>query len=511
MDRSDCGVVATGRHGSLRNRSFTLTAAGATVTTGADGEIASTWPLDVPARGEAAAAWSLALHDDPSLVVRGGTTRPHLARGATSPPSRRRRPPPRPLARRRARRPRRAAAHPPRPPGRRVLRRRRAVVLHAVRPRLRCGRPGSRSRSTPAIAASTLRVLARLQGTGHDVATAQQPGKILHELRATPLEIPGEGVVLPPAVLRHASTPPRCGCASSPTRGDAGMPRRRGRRPAARPARRPDVAARARRQRRRRVHRLHRRDRARAGEPGLEGLRRLDPVARRDASPRDRSRSARCRATPTRRRSRARTCSSTFGEAGGDALRGLGRGLRGAVRRVVLGRDARGPLPGGRAGRGTSARSTRSRATSGTCSAPASSTPTEEAARRRRSCSGPRCRPGSASARCPPARRGTGRCQLPRRQRLDARHRHRGARHARAGLARAGAAGSCDGLLAAAEGFAFRVPELHSGDSGRREPRIPTPYPAACRPQAWSAAAAVTCLAVSWVDLDARTNRLPTT
>ena len=47
-----------------------------------------------------------------------------------------------------------------------------------------------------------------------------------------------------------------------------------------------------------------------------------------------------------------------------------------------------------------------------------------------------------------------------------------------------------DGLLAAAEGFGFRMPELHSGDP-RSETSVPTPYPAACRPQAWSAAAAV--------------------
>jgi len=50
-----------------------------------------------------------------------------------------------------------------------------------------------------------------------------------------------------------------------------------------------------------------------------------------------------------------------------------------------------------------------------------------------------------------------------------------------------------DGLLNAAEGFAYRVPELHSGDPST-ETTVPTPYPAACRPQAWSAAAAVTCL-----------------
>ncbi|MGI8459913.1 MAG: glycogen debranching N-terminal domain-containing protein [Propionibacteriaceae bacterium] len=49
-----------------------------------------------------------------------------------------------------------------------------------------------------------------------------------------------------------------------------------------------------------------------------------------------------------------------------------------------------------------------------------------------------------------------------------------------------------EGLLAAAEGFGYRMPELHAGDAaaaGR-----PVPYPAACRPQAWSAAAAVSVL-----------------
>jgi hypothetical protein len=53
-----------------------------------------------------------------------------------------------------------------------------------------------------------------------------------------------------------------------------------------------------------------------------------------------------------------------------------------------------------------------------------------------------------------------------------------------------------EGLLAAAEGFAFRVPELHSGDPASLTP-VPTPYPAACRPQAWSAAAAVTAAAIA--------------
>jgi hypothetical protein len=48
------------------------------------------------------------------------------------------------------------------------------------------------------MSASTLRVLAAFQGTKRDPETAEQPGKIMHELRSAALEIPGEGVVLPP-------------------------------------------------------------------------------------------------------------------------------------------------------------------------------------------------------------------------------------------------------------------------------------------------------------------------
>jgi glycogen debranching enzyme len=65
------------------------------------------------------------------------------------------------------------------------------------------------------------------------------------------------------------------------------------------------------------------------------------------------------------------------------------------------------------------------------------------------------------------------------------------------GLAREGfraeAAQLADGLLAAAEGFGYRMPELHSGDPSTATVS-PIPYPAACRPQAWSAAAAVAVL-----------------
>lgn len=68
------------------------------------------------------------------------------------------------------------------------------------------------------------------------------------------------------------------------------------------------------------------------------------------------------------------------------------------------------------------------------------------------------------------------------------------------GMARAGLLAEADavlsGLLDAAEGFSYRVPELHSGDPASGT-RAPTPYPAACRPQAWSAAAAVTAAYVA--------------
>jgi len=65
------------------------------------------------------------------------------------------------------------------------------------------------------------------------------------------------------------------------------------------------------------------------------------------------------------------------------------------------------------------------------------------------------------------------------------------------GLARSGhvaQAGSlARGLLSAGEDFAYRLPELWAGDARAEVPRT-VPYPAACRPQAWSAASAVSVL-----------------
>jgi glycogen debranching enzyme len=50
-----------------------------------------------------------------------------------------------------------------------------------------------------------------------------------------------------------------------------------------------------------------------------------------------------------------------------------------------------------------------------------------------------------------------------------------------------------DGLLCAAEAFDYQLPELYGGDA-RSDVSRPVPYPGACRPQAWAAAASVTVL-----------------
>ena len=66
------------------------------------------------------------------------------------------------------------------------------------------------------------------------------------------------------------------------------------------------------------------------------------------------------------------------------------------------------------------------------------------------------------------------------------------------GLARTGTAPEvlsvlAEGLLAAAEHFAWSLPELYGGQPAVDGP--PTPYPQSCRPQAWAAASAIALLA----------------
>jgi glycogen debranching enzyme len=50
-----------------------------------------------------------------------------------------------------------------------------------------------------------------------------------------------------------------------------------------------------------------------------------------------------------------------------------------------------------------------------------------------------------------------------------------------------------DGILDAAPGFHYRMPELYGGEPARRG-GVPTPYPASCRPQAWAAASSIALL-----------------
>lgn len=80
------------------------------------------------------------------------------------------------------------------------------------------------------------------------------------------------------------------------------------------------------------------------------------------------------------------------------------------------------------------------------------------------------------------------------------------------GLAREGrsddAATLTAGVVTAAEGFGYRLPELYGGDSSADVP-FPSAYPAACRPQAWAAAAPLACLvAVTGIDVDAHAGRI---
>ncbi|MFJ4225684.1 glycogen debranching N-terminal domain-containing protein [Microbacterium sp. NPDC089695] len=74
----------------------------------------------------------------------------------------------------------------------------------------------------PAVAASTLRVLSRLQGTVVDAATAQAPGKIAHELRSGALSLPNEGVHLPPLYYGTVDATPLWVCLLADAR-DAGL------------------------------------------------------------------------------------------------------------------------------------------------------------------------------------------------------------------------------------------------------------------------------------------------
>ncbi len=60
----------------------------------------------------------------------------------------------------------------------------------------------------PALAAGTLRALAAYQGTGTDPAAAEDPGKILHELRAKELVLESQALRLPPVYYGAVDSTP---------------------------------------------------------------------------------------------------------------------------------------------------------------------------------------------------------------------------------------------------------------------------------------------------------------
>ena len=213
-------------------------------------------------------------------------------------------------------RPRRPAAGRRRRP---LPRGRKPVVPHPLRP----GPLWAARMLVPfdtGLALSTLRVLARRQGSRDDPATEEQPGKILHEVRRPGCcgSAPAPAALLRhrrrhPAVRQHPRRRPRLGRRPGPGAGRCSRPRVRclgwlmtqsgGVRLAA--VRRPE--------------------RARALQPGLEGQPRLRAVRRRLGWPSRRSRSARCRPTPTRPRSAAPALLEAFGAEPVPGLRRVGR------------------------------------------------------------------------------------------------------------------------------------------------------------------------------------------
>ena len=243
--------------------------------------------------------------------------------------------------------------------------------------------------------------------------------------------------------------------------------------------------------RRRRLRRVPQPGRPRPGQPGLEGLGRRGPVRRRPPARPAPSRWSRCRATSTRPRSRAPSCSTRSAGRGAATWRAYAADLARPLPRAVLGRRRRRPVPGARPRRHRRPAWTRPPATSATCSAPACST-----TRRARW-----SRPGFATWRtataCAPWRPGPA-GYSPLSYHCGSVWPHDTAIVAR-GLSRAGhpaaAAELARQLLVAADAFDGRLPELFAG-FGADEVAAPVAYPASCRPQAWSAAAAVELLRV---------------
>jgi len=334
------------------------------------------------------------------------------------------------------------------------------------------------------MAASTRRVLARLQGTRTDPATAAQPGKIMHELRAGTLEMPGEGIVLPPLYYGTVDATPLWVSLLAET-AEAGMPDE-------------EVLA-----------LLPTLEAAlewittSAGDDGFldyvdETGHGLSNQGWKDSADSIQWRDGSLAAGPIA------LCEvqgyayeaaiggadllERFGRPGAERLRAWAAGLkqRFAERFWVTTPEGRYPaIALDRDGRAVDTLTTNAGHLLGT----GILSPDEEAEVARlltgasmSSGFGLRTLSTDAGGYWPLSYHG------------GSVWTHDTAIVAR-GMARAGLTGPARevlaGMLAAAEAFGSRVPELHAGDAATDVPR-PAPYPAACRPQAWSAAAAVT-------------------
>ncbi len=211
---SDAGWEWDGERCRRGEASFAVRAPGAVIES-TDGELLLHWGVEVPARGETVVGWSVDLVD-PTLVVVS-------APGIVAPPVT-------PLADPRAARWLAQADAD-------LDALRLALPDHPDDAFYAAGAPwfftlfGRDSlwaarlalREDPSVAASTLRVLARLQGTKTDVATAEAPGKIPHELRNGTLSLPNEGVHLPPLYYGTVDATPLWVCLLADAH-DTGMP-----------------------------------------------------------------------------------------------------------------------------------------------------------------------------------------------------------------------------------------------------------------------------------------------
>ncbi|MFS0866907.1 glycogen debranching N-terminal domain-containing protein [Microbacterium sp. 179-B 1A2 NHS] len=442
------------------------------------GVVTVTWRLECPPRGTATASWT-AEFDDPSLVVRGTDRRVGWSAGVIE------------VADRRLQR---WLAH-----ALDDLEALRLTLPDSPDEFFAAGAPwfftlfGRDSLWTarmllpvdPGMAASTLRVLARLQGTTTDPTTAEQPGKIAHELRAGTLAMPGEAITLPPLYYGTVDATPLWVTLLTEAHAH-GMPEDETRAllPALRAALEWIVTS--------------------AGADGFldyvdETGHGLSNQGWKDSGDSIQWRDGTLAAGPIALSEvqgyafeavrSAADLLDTLGEAGGDALRAWADGLRRRFRERFWVETPEGRYPAialDRDGRAVDTLTSNAGHLIGT----GILDPEEEAGvadlltgASMSSGFGLRTMSTAAGGYWPLSYHG------------GSVWAHDTAIVAH-GMARAGlhrqASVLVEGMLAAAEAFAYRMPELHAGDAAG-DVVAPAPYPAACRPQAWSAAAAVVC------------------